>query len=443
MITEPSLAEAHRLRALHALGILDTPAEERFDRVTRLAQRLFDVPIALIGLVDTDRQWFKSCIGLDVRQAAREVSFCSYAVAQNAALVIDDAMADRRFSANPAVTGDAHIRAYAGQPLRDAEGRPLGTLCVIDRRPRAWSSDDIRALRDLADCAEAELNAASLSRALAVQRESEARVRAVMDSVVDGIVTFDGLGTILGCNRAAERIFGYDPDALIGQPVRLLAEIRGPSGSVPTGAGLAAGVYYDLQGRRRNGAAFPLDLTVCEMQIEAQHHYIGIFRDNTERAKAEEAYTKTEHLYRSVIEQTSDCVCLIDAQSSFVLEANGAMHTLLGYGGGELSGMRIHEIMGDDRQQVDLLWRRLMAERRLSVGERRYRRKDGSTVEVEVAATLIHSGGQPICCIVARDSTERIEARWQIERQRDFAVQVMHSMGQGLAITDAEGPSAT
>ena len=125
--------EAFRLRTLTSLSILDTPAEERFDRLTRLAQRLFNVPIALVSLIDSNRQWFKSCQGLDVRETPRDVSFCAHAILGNDLLVVPDAAADARFADNPLVTGEPFIRFYAGCPLKAPNGSLLGTLCVIDR----------------------------------------------------------------------------------------------------------------------------------------------------------------------------------------------------------------------------------------------------------------------------------------------------------------------
>jgi diguanylate cyclase (GGDEF)-like protein len=149
--------EAARLSALHETGLLDTEAEERFDRYTRLASRLFDVPIALVTLVDSDRQWFKSRVGLAASQTSRDISFCGHAIVHDAPLVVRDATADPRFHDNPLVEGDPSIRFYAGAPIRGADGHALGTLCLIDRRPREFDADDLVALRDLAGLVEGEL----------------------------------------------------------------------------------------------------------------------------------------------------------------------------------------------------------------------------------------------------------------------------------------------
>ena len=142
--------EEKRLAALRALNILDTPPEERFDRLTRLAQRTFGVPIAVISLLDEKRQWFKSCQGLGATETPRDVSFCGHAILEGALMVVPDAAKDPRFFDNPLVTGAPKIRFYAGQPIEGPDGSRLGTLCLIDVVPRELDAEQRRALRDLA-----------------------------------------------------------------------------------------------------------------------------------------------------------------------------------------------------------------------------------------------------------------------------------------------------
>ena len=155
-IPERPPEEGQRLSALETLQLLDTPPEERFDRVTRLAAQLFDVPIALVSLVDKDRQWFKSCYGLGVKETARDISFCGHAILGADIFVVENALEDNRFTDNPLVTGHPNIRFYAGAPLEDRVGNRLGTLCLIDTRPRAFSTENRQNLRDLADLVERE-----------------------------------------------------------------------------------------------------------------------------------------------------------------------------------------------------------------------------------------------------------------------------------------------
>jgi len=155
--------EQARLETLRSLGILDTPPEERFDRLTRMAKRLLGVPIALVSLVDENRQWFKSCFGLNVSETSRDISFCGHAILGNDLFIIPDTIMDERFADNPLVLNDPYIRFYAGCPLRAPNGQKLGTLCIIDRQPRNFEKEDLEALKDLASMAERELAAIQLA----------------------------------------------------------------------------------------------------------------------------------------------------------------------------------------------------------------------------------------------------------------------------------------
>ncbi|MGI9234561.1 MAG: sensor domain-containing diguanylate cyclase [Woeseiaceae bacterium] len=153
--------ETARLMSLHSLRIMDTPSEGRYDRLTRMARRLFKVQIALVSLVDSDRQWFKSKQGLEACETSRAISFCGHAILRKEVLVVNDAAKDERFADNPLVTGAPHIRFYAGCPIRDPKGFRIGTLCIIDPEPREMSADDIDALRDMAEMVEDEIKVSS------------------------------------------------------------------------------------------------------------------------------------------------------------------------------------------------------------------------------------------------------------------------------------------
>ncbi len=147
--------EDQRIAALQALKILDTDPEERFDRITRLASRFFNVPIALVSLIDVDRQWFKSNYGLGVSETSRDISFCGHAILNTEILVVEDAAKDERFGDNPLVTGDPDIRFYAGKPLA-VDGNLIGTLCLIDRQPRVFDAEDKALLQDFGELVESE-----------------------------------------------------------------------------------------------------------------------------------------------------------------------------------------------------------------------------------------------------------------------------------------------
>ncbi|WP_194712601.1 GAF domain-containing protein [Noviherbaspirillum soli] len=149
--------EGKRLNALLASGLIDTAPEQVFDRITWLATRIADTPMALVSLLTARRQWFKSRIGIDVVETPREWAFCGHAVLRDTPLIVSDARDDDRFSSNPLVLNDPFIRFYAGFPVSDREGYRLGTLCVLDRRPRVLDQEQRRGLSELAAIASEEI----------------------------------------------------------------------------------------------------------------------------------------------------------------------------------------------------------------------------------------------------------------------------------------------
>lgn len=211
--------ETERYRALQKLSILDTPQSVDLDRICALAQRRFGVPIVLVPLLDRERQWFKARIGIDLAQTCREVAFCNHTLMSDDAFVVEDATADPRFAANPLVTGELHLRAYAGVALSLEPGLRLGTFCIIDTRPRRFDPAEIDELKMFAALASEQLRLHQVTRALAVQLiKSEAR-RALVSAQADEIrrrqlVTnhTERMANVGGwqVDRKADRIFWSD-----------------------------------------------------------------------------------------------------------------------------------------------------------------------------------------------------------------------------------------
>ncbi|MDH3760288.1 MAG: sensor domain-containing diguanylate cyclase [Gammaproteobacteria bacterium] len=153
-----SADEAIRIKTLRELNLLDTPCEDHFDRLARITQHLFGVPMVLISLIDSDRQWLKSAIGVDIRETPRSVSFCGHTILEKEILVVNDTRLDHRFADNPLVINAPHIRFYAGRPICATNGKALGTLCVIDRQPRHLDPSEARLMNNLAELVEKEIN---------------------------------------------------------------------------------------------------------------------------------------------------------------------------------------------------------------------------------------------------------------------------------------------
>jgi hypothetical protein len=170
--------EAERIAALQSAMCAYVPREDRFDRITRMAQRVMNVPIVLISIIEDDVQWFRSAQGLDVAETTRDISFCGHAIMQSDVFQVRDTLADPRFAKNPLVIGPPYIRSYCGWPLEIALGLRVGTLCVIDTMPRTFSPDDLESLADMAHMVESELRINAMSdnqKALLTQSSREKR----------------------------------------------------------------------------------------------------------------------------------------------------------------------------------------------------------------------------------------------------------------------------
>lgn len=282
--------EAARLAALRALKILDTPPEQRFDAITNFARELFQVPIALVTLVDQQRQWFKSKVGLDATETPRSVSFCGHAILAEEVFVIEDASLDERFRDNPLVAGFPFIRFYAGAPLNAAEFA-LGTLCIIDSTPRRFSNRDRALLKGLAGWVERELNILSDLQTMAIRLESQTRLEAVLNGIAEGVITSDRTGEILTANAATGTILRCDAGELIGRNVRDL---------VPASQRVKHDEYMrrldQLPGQlqragmetialRSDGSEIPVEISFSRLNLDNQQIYSGILRDVSERKR--------------------------------------------------------------------------------------------------------------------------------------------------------------
>ena len=412
--------EAERIAELHALGILDTPPEERFDRITRTAQRLFDVPIVLVSLVDVDRQWFKSCIGLHMPETDRSISFCAHALLGDEPLVIPDVRADERFADNPLVTGEPFIRFYAGQPLRSGRGRKVGTLCVIDRQPRTVRAADLEALRDLGAWAEMELNRVEMTQALRIKRESEAEVRAIMESVADGIVVFEGAGVIVSANAAAERLLSAATGELVGHPIdqhladagvreRIARDLAKPE----QGGARLASQPWDVDVCRTDGSCFRAEICVGQLAGRAPR-FVASVRDVTEREKAREVQARLA----AIVEGSDDAIYGWGLDGTVTLW-NPSAERLYGYTAQEIIGQPIARIVPPaQRKQFRQLFERLQQGEPVGHQESVRVRKDGTQVEVALSLALIRDArGQVIgAASIAQDITARRRLEAQVQR---------------------------
>ncbi|UHD47410.1 EAL domain-containing protein [Aureimonas altamirensis] len=272
---------------------MDTKPEGDFDRLAMLASRLFDVPIVLVSLIGRDRQFFKVHIGLDICETSRDVSFCAHAIMQDDILFIPDAAKDPRFSTNPLVLGPPFIRFYAGKPLVTATGQKLGTVCLIDSKPRrSFTSEDRKNLTDLAALV---MDRMEIRRLEYVRTVSQARFENIAATSPDAIICSNAEGEITFWNRSAERLFGYSAaeiqklsgDVIVPDSWRVIYDAE--LDRLRNGEQMElADRTIELSGLRKDGSEFPAEFSLSTWQEGNSSSVGAIVRDVTERRQNEE-----------------------------------------------------------------------------------------------------------------------------------------------------------
>ena len=436
--------EDERHASLCQLNILDTDPEEGFDRLTRLAQSYFKVPIALVSLVDSQRQWFKSRQGLDATETPRDISFCGHAILGTDIFCVPDTLEDPRFRDNPLVTSPPSIRFYAGAPLSSPDGMKVGTLCIIDTEPRIWSGEDARVLRDLADCVEKELGQAELLDTTQVLASQESRLRAVLDTVIDGIVTIDQKGMIETFNPAAERIFGYAAEEVVGQNVKCLmpepyhSEHDGYLKNFhDSGEAKVIGIGREVIGRRKDGSTFPMELAVGKMEIDGTQMFTGIVRDIGERKDAER---KISAIMKAV--ESSQLVAEF-AMDGTIITANDLFCNTMGYQLEMIQGEH-HSIFLSplDKEDADYqaFWAALN-QGKFQTGEFKRIGKGGKEVWLHATYTpILDPQGAPLKVMkFATDISETVFSRKQLRDSEDRTRAIVNTVIDGIVTIDQRG----
>ena len=314
--------EAQRIRSLTHLRVLDSAPEAEFDALVQAAALICDVPISLISLIDTDRQWFKANIGLPgVTETPRELAFCAHAILGDGILEVRDTLLDARFHDNQLVVDEPGIRFYAGASLRLSDGTHAGTLCVIDRQPRQLDAKQREVLSHLAVAA---VRALEGRRALMAERallETASHAEAVLRNSVDAIVTLSPQGAITHWNTAAERLFGYSAAEMLSQPRTALV----PPGQadelgdlIARFAGASTGFHFETTRLHRGGEAIPVSISVAPI-YDADGQLLGvtkIIRDSRVQVQAAQVLAESEARFRALSEASPLGVFATDAQGS-------------------------------------------------------------------------------------------------------------------------------
>ena len=457
--------ETERIALLHALDLLDTPAEPSFDRITRLVARTLRVPIALVSLVDSNRQWFKSRVGFNVLETPREFAFCSHTILQDDPLVVGDTTRDARFVDNPLVTGDPNVRFYAGAPIFASGGMALGSLCAIDVQPRILMQDEIDTLIDLADLVSKEIQQREtvqiarrhIDHAKAVIEESEARFRSIFERAGLGIALVAPQGGWISVNEALCEIVGYSKEELENLTFQDITHPDDLESDLILLQQLVSGEVdrYQLEKRylRKNGETVWISLNVTK-QVNAKgelEYFVSLIKDIQARKEAEaslavlrrdlekrveertrelrtanemlsysmtqqvnyqQALIKREAELSAVIENANDAYVCIN-QAGVVSDWNRQAQETFGWTAEEAVGRRLEELI------VPLHLReahRAGMKRYLNSGESKMlnqrleltaMRRDGSTLQVEVRVRALVLGEKKVFSAFLHDITER------------------------------------
>jgi diguanylate cyclase (GGDEF)-like protein/PAS domain S-box-containing protein len=421
---EEQRLEEQRLAALHRYALLDTPPDTAFDRLASLAARLFGFPLALVTLVDRDRQWFKARQGpgsavIGVSETSREVAFCAHTILSKEPLVVEDARLDSRFADNPFVTGDPGLRFYAGAPLIGADGQALGSLCLLDFQPRTFSAEQRATLADLAAAVVSEMD---LRRAASALADSERLGRQMFSDSPHPMWVFDSETLrFLAVNETALAHYGYRRDEFLAMtlPDIRLPEDRPYLYRAMSEQGLPPGEKSLWRHRKKDGALIWVEIAAHTIDYEGRAARIVIAADVTSRREAEEDY-------RSLFENSVGGVFRSSPEGRF-LALNPAAAHMLGYDT-PAEALAFYTDLGRqlyvDPHRRSEVARQIHERGSVSDFEAEFRRKDGSVITIQTSARAILGADGEVRCyegfltdVTERKALER--ARETLEGERE------------------------
>ncbi len=442
--------ETARVAALESYGILDTPSDAVLNSITQAAADLCETPIALISLVDSSRLWFKTCIGMPVRETGRDFSFCNHAILEpDELLEVEDASLDERFKNSPLVTEKPYSRFYAGKPLVTPDGFALGTLCVIDDKPRRLSTLQRDGLNRLAN---------AVTELLRERFESGVRTtdHIVEQAAQSGVMITDAKlpdNPITYVNQAFELLTGYSEADILGKNCRIL---QGPATDPDSVMQLRDAIAEQrsctvtLKNYRKDGTEIWVDLTVSPVKDYTGEtiSFVGVQQNATDRVLAEDRSERlsktrqereqaraTRNRLAQIVEDSFNEIYVWGADSYEILDANRSARENLGYSVVEFQHLMPWDfVKGLTQENMD----ELVAPLRTGVlgaqvFETVHERKDGTTYPVSTHLQYMATQSPPVYTAIVEDITQRHRQEESV-RLRERAIE---ALDVGVTIIDA------
>ncbi|MBD1995446.1 PAS domain S-box protein [Leptolyngbya sp. FACHB-541] len=428
--------EAVRVKALCQLNILDTAPEPAFDDLARLAAYICQTPVALVSLVDSDRLWFKSKVGLDTSEIPRDATFCAQAILQTGPLVVNDVQQDEQFVHIPLAQADPAVRFYAGMPLVTGEGYGLGTLCVLDYVPRQLDSAQLEALQALARQVMAQLE---LRRSLAELTETQTHSSDILESITDAFLALDDEWRFTYINRQAEVLLRRSRTELLGRCIwEEFSDL------------VDSAIYRKYQQAVETQTSVEFEEFYPSLEtwfsIHAYPSRQGLsvyFEDINARKQAEAALRSSEERYRLLFENNPQPMWVYDLETLAFLAVNRAAIAHYGYSQEEFLSMTLCDIRPPEDIPVLLQNVANLTSGIGQVGLWQHCKKDGSLIDVEITVhDLIFAGKQSVMVLV-NDVTDRRRAERSLLETTLLQQAILDGANYTIISTDLDGTIRT